>query len=315
MIPKILIIDKLHECILSGLREMGFEVDYLPEISNDEVYQCIPNYTGLILRSKMPIDAGLINRASKLRFIARAGAGVDEIDLTQFANRKITLLNAPEGNRDALAEHAMGLLLCLFNHIHIGNHQVANGIWTREANRGIEIAGKTIGIIGYGHMGEAFAQRLSSFSCKVLAYDKYRMGPFKFAEKVDLQDIFDRADILSLHLPLTSETKAMVGAKFLDSFKKPVYLLNTARGEIVELEALWESINSGNVLGAGLDVLENEKFETLTPQQKEVLTKLNSSGKVLFTPHVGGWTVESYRKISEVLLRKIEHWTYNASIS
>ena len=303
----------MHESIEPMLTEKGFEVDFKPDIAAEEVENYIAGYHGLILRSKIQVTKALIAKAPQLEFIARAGAGVDQIEEDYLKERNITLLNAPEGNRDALAEHVLGMTLCLLNHIHIAHQQVLQGLWQRESNRGREIAGKTFSLYGFGNMGQATAARLSGFSARVLAYDKYRSDiTTSLATLVDREQIFRDTDILSLHVPLTQETRNYFNIDFFNRFDKPIYLINTARGEILPMEDLLMAIRQGIVKGAALDVLENEKLHTLSPRQKENLDALANTGKVLFTPHVGGWSFESYQKINLVLANKIERLYHKA---
>lgn len=306
VVPKILIVDEMFPSILPLLKEKGFEVEYSPSINREGILDKIDAFQGIVIRSKTVLDQVLLSKATNLRFIARAGAGLDQIDLEEVKKRGIQLFNAPEGNRDAVAEHAVGMLLCLFNHLHLADQQVRSGKWDREGNRGLEIKGKTVGLIGYGNTGQAFAKRLSSFECQVLAYDKY--APAKsgsYATESTMEELFERADILSLHVPLTSETRLIVNETFLKRFKKDIFIINTARGEVIQLKALYQALQSGKVRGACLDVLENEKIGKLTPEQQETFDLLTQSTKVLFSPHVAGWTHESYHRINEVLVEKI----------
>lgn len=301
-----LIIDDIHTGIIPRLEALGFKVDYRPDIKRGEVLETIGNYSGIIVRSKTDLDEEFFNAAPRLKFIARAGAGLDQIDMQQVTDRNIAVVNAPEGNRDALAEHCMGMVLCLLNKIHIAHHQICGGTWNREANRGVEIAGKTVGIIGFGYMGQAFARRLTGFGCKILAYDKYKTGfSDGLIREVPLKEIFDTCDILSLHVPLTNETHGMVDAGFMSNFKKNIYIINTARGEILPLDNLKVQLLSGKIIGAALDVHEFEKKGQLTPHEEGLMDFLKSAENVLLTPHVGGWTFESYEKISQVLFEKI----------
>ncbi len=296
----------MHPGIEPMLIERGFEVDLVPSISKEEVFEIIPKYHGLVVRSKMTIGKELIDKAVNLEFIARAGAGVDQIEPETLAQRNITLLNAPEGNRDALGEHAVGMLLCMLNKIHIAHQQIMDGKWAREANRGYEIMGKTIGLIGFGNMGQSFAKKLQGFTSRIIAYDKYKADlKTSLAQMVDLSAILEESDILSIHVPLTPETKSMVNYEFLSTFSKPIFLINTSRGEVLPLKDLLKAINEGKVRGAALDVLENEKLDELSIEEAETLDALKATGKVLFTPHVGGWTFESYEKINLVLVDKI----------
>ena len=305
--PKILIIDLMHESIVPLLTHIGYEVAYEPAITVSEIHERISNYEGLIVRSKISINKDLIEKGTRLKFIARAGAGIDQVDETYLKARKITLLNAPEGNRVAVGEHTLGMLLCLMNKLNTANTEVKAGIWDREANRGFEISGKTIGIIGYGNMGQAFAKCLKGFDCRVLAYDKFKKDfSDEFAQEASLEELFETAEVLSLHIPLTSDSRNWADSTFFSKFKKPIWFLNTARGEIASFKAVAESINNGHILGAGLDVLENEKLKALSDEQRLYFNELVNAPNVLFTPHVAGWTHESYRKINEVLTQKIK---------
>lgn len=307
---KCLIIDKMHESIVPMLQELGYQVDYKPDIKRKEILEDIHEYCGLVVRSKTAIDAELIAKAIQLKFVARAGAGIDQLDVESLEQRNIIIVNAPEGNRDALAEHAVGMLLSLFNKIHLADRQVRSGIWDREGNRGVELKSKTVGLIGFGYMGRAFAERLASFGCDIIAYDKYLKNYGTPAvREVSLDDIWENADILSLHIPLTPETRAMVNNSFIDKFKKPIYLINTARGEIGPFESIYYGLSTGKILGAALDVLENEKIGQLSPEQKHHFEKIIQSERVIFTPHVAGWTFESYEKINQVLTEKIKELT------
>lgn len=303
---KIIIADNMHPSILTMLEESGFAHEYQPGITRAELLEKIGDFEGIIIRSKTVLDEEFLQKAGKLEFIARAGAGLDLIDIEAVEKRNIVLINAPEGNRDALGEHCIGMLLCLFNKINWADTEVRNGIWKREANRGVELMGKTVGLIGYGNMGRAFATRLSSFGVKVLAYDKYLDNySDQFAKEATLAQIYQEADILSLHIPLTDESKEWLDIDFFQRFQKDIFLINSARGEIVKLKDLWEAMQTGKVLGACLDVLENEKLDKLSEEQKSLYAELFRQKNILFTPHVAGWTHESYVKINEVLVKKI----------
>lgn len=303
---KCLIIDDLHGCIIPLLEQAGYAVDYRPGLSRPEVLSCVADYEGLIVRSKLAVDQELIDAAPNLRFVGRAGAGLDQLDIAALTARGIAILNAPEGNRDALAEHLVGMLLCLLNHIHRADRQVRAGEWDREGNRGVELMGKTVGLVGYGYMGQAFARRLSSFGVTVLAYDKYRQHyTDRYASAASMEELYDRVDVLSFHVPLTEETQYLVDKSYLDRFRKNIYLLNSARGKIMTLETVSQAIARGKVLGAALDVLESEPLQRLNSEQQRHFDALSKSGRTLFTPHVGGWTHESYEKISQVLAQKI----------
>lgn len=288
------------------LENLGFQTDYQPKISRAEIIEKLNNCVGLIIRSKTFVDAELLQNANNLKFIGRAGAGLDLIDIDYVKNKNIALFAANAGNRVAVAEHVLGMVLCLMNNILRADKEVRTGIWQREKNRGVELMGKTIGIIGYGNNGSETAKRFKAFGCKVLAYDKYKTGfSDEFVEEASMENIFNKAEILSLHIPLTPESNKLVNNEFLSRFKQKIFFVNASRGEIVSLEALADSLESGNVRGACLDVLENEKLQKLTPEQKVVFDKLTSSDRVIFTPHIAGWTFESYQKINEVLMEQI----------
>jgi D-3-phosphoglycerate dehydrogenase len=304
MNKKILIIDDLHPVFAEKARELGFEVDDRPLITREETLAIIHEYMGIAVRTKFSIDQELFTVATQLRFVARAGAGLDNIDIQAAAARNIQLMNAPEGNCDAVGEHAVGLLLALMNNFRQADQEVRNGVWDRESNRGYELKGKVVGIVGYGFMGQSFAKKLSGFGVKIIAYDKYKTGfSDDLVREVSMEEIVKHSDVLSLHIPLTSETKQMVDDEYLFHFKKPIFFINTARGEIVNTRAVLANIKTGKILGAGLDVLEAEKFPSLGEQPW--FEELKDNGRVILTPHVGGWTFDSYRKISEVLADKL----------
>lgn len=301
---KILIVDELHPVFKERAIALGYEVDDEPLFTRAQTLAAISAYQGIAVRTKFRIDQELMAAAPSLKFIARAGAGLDNIDEAYATSRNITLLNAPEGNMDAVGEHAIGLLLSLMNNFRNADQEVRNGIWDREGNRGYELKGKTVGIIGYGFMGKSFAKKLSGFEVNVIAYDKYKTGfTDAYAKEVSMEEIVRQSDVLSLHIPLTAETRQMLNEEYLFHFRKPFFFINTARGEIVNTAAVLSAIKSGKILAAGLDVLEVEKFPALADQQW--FSNLKDSGKVILTPHVGGWTFESYRKISEVLAEKL----------
>ena len=302
---RILIVDDLHPAFKQSAMEMGYDVDDLPMITRAETLSSIGEYVGIAVRTKFLIDKELLDLGSKLKFVARAGAGLDNIDEAYAAQKGIQLLNAPEGNRDAVGEHALGLLLSLMNNFRKSDMEIRNGIWDREGNRGYELKGKTVGVVGYGHMGQSFAKRLSGFGVEVIAYDKYKTGfSDDFAREVSMEEIVKHSDVLSLHIPLTSETRQMVNEEYFFHFRKPIFFINTARGEVVNTSAVLHAIAQGKILGAGLDVLQTEKFPALN--QQDWYPELAQCEKVLLTPHVGGWTFDSYRKISEVLAQKLK---------
>lgn len=305
-LPKVLIVDEMHPGLTDLLTAAGFDPDYQPFITREQVLSMIQNYDGLVVRSKLMVNRELIDRAKKLKFVARAGAGLDQIDYPYLTEKGIAMVNAPEGNRDALGEHTVGMLLSILHKLHTANNEVRSGVWQREANRGFELHGKTVGIYGFGFMGSAFAEKLSGFGCRVIAYDKYKA---KIAnpqvEQVDLRTFQQETEILSLHIPLTPETRFLFDDAYLDQFKKLRLILNTSRGEVLKLSGLIRLLETGQLIGAGLDVLENEKLSALTESQQEDFKKLLTFPNVILTPHVAGWTMESYQRINEVLLGKI----------
>jgi len=306
---KVLIVDSCHPVLKQKFEASGFVCDYFENITKDKALNIISQYDGLIIRSKFIIDKLFLDSAINLKFIGRVGAGLENIDV-QYANEKgIKCFNSPEGNRDAVGEHAAGMLLSLFNNLYNANTEVKAGIWDREKNRGIELKGKTIGIIGYGNMGSAFAKKLSGFEVKVISYDKYKVNYSDgYTIETDLQGIFENTDILSLHVPLTRETKNMVNDDFISNFKKDIYLINTSRGQVVDTKSLVKNLKSEKILGAALDVLEYEKstFENLFINDiPETFNYLIKCDKVLLSPHIAGWTHESNFKMADVLADKI----------
>lgn len=305
---KILIVDDLHENIFSMLAELGYEVNYQPNIKRPEILKIIKDYEGLFIRSKTKIDREFLSFCTKLEFIARAGAGLDLIDLQLVTERNIQVFAANEGNSDAVSEHVMGMILMLFNKLNFADAEVRQRIWNREGNRGIELCGMTFGIIGYGNMGKALSQRLIGFGVKVLAFDtdeKKITNEEFFAQKATMQEIFEQADVVSIHVPLTDDTRMMINDNFIANFEKPFFLINTSRGEVASTKSILNGLKSGKIRGACLDVLENEKLSQLTPEQDEIYTQLFQQKNVILTPHIAGWTVESYRKINEVLVSKL----------
>jgi D-3-phosphoglycerate dehydrogenase len=280
-----------------------------PTLAKEQFGKRLVATTGLLRVVKITFDKELIDKASKLKFIGRVGAGMENIDVEYAESKGIKCFNAPEGNRDAVGEHAVAMLLNLFNNLCRANMQVKNGIWKREDNRGTEIGGKTIGIIGYGNTGSAFARKICGFSAQILSYDKYKTNyEDGFTEETSLEKIFEETDILSLHVPLTEETTYMVNEQFLNKFKKNIYLINTARGKVVKTDDLARAMQNGKVLGAALDVLEYEKtsFEKLHfGDMPESMEYLIDSDSVILSPHIAGWTFESDYKLAKVLADKI----------
>jgi len=311
---KILFLDSNHPLLHETLQKAGHTCDLNYQWTKEEIINSIHLYDGIVIRSKIKITKEIIDKALKLKFIARAGAGMENIDVGYAESKGIRCLHAPEGNRDAVGEHAIGMLLSLFNNLCRANKEVREGKWIREGNRGIELMGKTVGIIGYGNMGSAFAERLKGFGVKVLVCDKYKNGfGNNFIIESSLDQIFEQADIISLHTPLTEETHYLINDSFINSFKKNIYIINTARGKCLNTADLVKNIKSGKVSGACLDVLEYEvvSFENLDAANlPEPFQYLIQSQKVMLSPHVGGWTIESNEKIARVLAEKIQTEVY-----
>jgi D-3-phosphoglycerate dehydrogenase len=306
---RVLVTDKAHPILEEKLREAGFACDVKPNLTYDELLSEVNNYDALVVRSKVNIDKNFISQARTIKCIGRVGAGMETIDVDYAEQNGIVCLNSPEGNRDAVGEHTIGLLLALVNKMATANVEIRNGLWKREENRGIEIKGRTVGIIGFGNMGSSFAKRLQGFECDIISYDKYKTGYApSYVEEIGLEELYSRADIVSFHIPLTDETHYMANESFFNSFAKPIYVLNTARGAVVKTVDLVEALKSGKVKGAALDVIEYEDMtkdgldiESLTDDFRYLL----SASNVLLTPHVGGWTVESKYKLAAVLADKI----------
>lgn len=313
---KILIIDDVHELLTNGLTALGFDVTYQPHATRNDLLHNITAYDGLVVRTKTRIDREVIERAAKLKFIARAGAGLDNIDEAAAAEKRISVFNAGEANADAVGEHTLGMLLSLFTKLNKADNEVRSGIWDREGNRGVELSGKTVGIVGYGNTGRAVAKKLKGFDVRILAYDKYVKGfGNKEVEECEMDVMFKEVDVITFHVPLTNETKLMVNNDYLQRFEKDIYLLNLCRGEVVQTTDLVSAIKSGKVKGVALDVLENEKLDKMNDKEKEWMAYLTSSNRTVLSPHVAGWTIESYRKISAVLLKKISDLNLNESVS
>lgn len=303
---KILLLDKNHPLITEQLLAKGFLLDEDFFSPYNEVLKKIANYDGIIIRSRIPLDRNFIEHAKNLKFIARVGAGMENIDV-EFAQKSgIKLISSPEGNRDSVAEHVVGMLLILMNRLFIASNEVKKGIWKREENRGDELLGKTFGIIGYGNMGKAVAKRLSGFGVKVIFHDLLPDLSDDFATQVSLETLQNEADIISLHLPITPETHYLVDAEFISKMKKDFYFVNTARGNNVKTSDLVSALKSGKIKGACLDVLEFEKasFENLEVENED-LNYLLASEKAIVTPHIAGWTIQSKEKLAQVIVEKI----------
>ena len=303
-------LDANHPLLVDQLESLGYNNFIDTESSKEEVEKKISIYDGLIIRSRFPIDKTFIDKAKNLKFIGRVGAGLETIDINYAKKKGIKLISAPEGNRNAVGEHTLGLLLGLLNKIRVADISVRNGKWLREPNRGIELEGKIIGLIGYGNMGKSFAQKLKGFDVEVLCYDiKNNVGD-ENAKQVTLNELKNSAEILSLHVPQTTDTKGMVNDSFISDFENPFWLLNTARGNCVVIKDLVKALKNNKILGAGLDVLEfeNSSFESLllTKNISHEMDYLIKSNKVLLTPHIAGWTNESKMKLAQVIVEKIK---------
>lgn len=296
---RILIADRAHEVLEERLREAGFTVNVEPEHDYESLAKAAQGCVGLVVRSKVIIDRGFIDRVPSLRCIGRVGAGMETIDVDYAESKGVRCLNSPEGNRDAVGEHAVGLLLALLCNIARADAEVRRGLWQREANRGLELGSLTVGIVGYGNMGQAFAKRLAGFGCRVVIYDKYKaIG--------SLEEVQREADVVSFHVPLTDETRHYLSAGFIEAMAKPFFVVNTARGAVVDTEALVQGLQSGKVRGAALDVLEYENMQAdglgAVPAPMRYLMQ---SPQTVLTPHVAGWTVESKYRLAAVLADKM----------
>ncbi len=309
MTKKILLLDLNHDDIKKELLNLNFEVHEDYTSSKPEIEKKIGKYEGVVIRSRFSIDKTFLDQATKLEFIARVGAGLENIDCDYAKKKGIHLIAAPEGNRDAVGEHTLGMLLSLMNYLNRADAEVRKGKWIREGNRGHEIMGKKVGLLGYGNMGKAFAKRLQGFDCRVICYDIKKNVGNQNAEQVDLETFFKETDVLSLHTPQTELTENMVNTKFIQSFKKEFYLINTARGKSVVTEDLVEALQSGKIIAAGLDVLEYEatSFEKLFEEKmSKAFQYLIHANNVLLTPHIAGWTKESKLKLAQTIVKKIK---------
>ena len=299
---KVLFIDTTHKYLIDQLEKKNIICDFEFSKTKSQIEKIIAKYDGIVIRSRFKIDKKFIDAAKKLKFIARAGSGLENIDTKYAEQKKIKCINAAEGNKQAVAEHALALILNLFNKINQANNELKSGKWLREENRGIELSGKKIGIIGFGNTGSSFVNLLKNFDLELLVYDKYKQN---YEYKSSLEEIFERAEILSLHVPLNDETKKYIDKSFINKMKKPFYLINTSRGQCVDTKALIRGIKENKVKGACLDVFEHEKTSFEKLKRNRDLTFLLNSNKTILTPHIAGWTTESYFKIAKILSEKI----------
>ncbi|HTJ13503.1 MAG TPA: NAD(P)-dependent oxidoreductase [Dinghuibacter sp.] len=303
---KVIITAKSHEILRERLPLHGYQVDYKPDITYDELKNSLDRVEGLIVSTRIPIDQPLLEAAQDLRWIGRLGSGMELIDVEFARSRGVKVVSSPEGNCDAVGEHALGMLLGLMNRIAWSHREVGEGLWKRDANRGWELGGRTVGIVGFGHTGAAFAKKLQGFDVTILAYDKYKSG---FARgnirEASLEQVCRYADVLSFHVPLTGETRHMADTALFRSLGQKPWVLNTSRGEVLRTTAVVQALKENRIAGAGLDVLENERPETYTPEEKAELQWLTGQSNVLITPHIAGYSHESFYKMSKVILEKL----------
>jgi D-3-phosphoglycerate dehydrogenase / 2-oxoglutarate reductase len=305
---KVLITDAVHPILIEGLTAANYHCDYEPNITYEKVFEKIEIYDGLIINSKILVNQEFINKATRLKFVARLGSGREVVDIPYAESKSIKVFFSPEGNSNAVAEHTVGMLLALANNLLRADREVRQMIWEREKNRGFELKGKILGIIGFGHTGAALAQKLSSFDVEILAYDKYKSGyssQYPYIKEVDLKTLQQRSDIISFHLPLTPETQYYCNKAFLEGCKDGVIIINTSRGIVVETQDLINALEQKKVKGACLDVFENEKVNTFNPIEYKMYQQLYQRDDIILSPHIAGWTVESKYLLAKKLLDKI----------
>lgn len=307
---KVLHLDTNHPLLIEEFSKMGFENHEDYTSSKEIIERKIKDYNGIVIRSRFPIDANFLDAASNLKFIGRVGAGMENIDVNYAKEKGIFLASAPEGNRNAVAEHSLGMLLALMNRLYKAHREVRKGEWNREGNRGVELDGKTVGIIGYGNMGKAFAKKLQGFDIEVICYDILGGVGDEYARQVGIMEFQQKSDVVSLHVPQTESTIGMVNSEFINAFQNSFWLLNTARGKCVVTKDLVKALKSGKILGAGLDVLEYEKksfdFEDWFMNKPKPFKYLRKANNVIMTPHVAGWSVESKEKLAQVIVDKVK---------
>lgn len=304
----VLITDAVHPSLVTGLRSLGYGVCYAPEITPEQTKKFIGEFNGIVINTRTAMDSTMLDQGEKLEFIARLGSGLDIIDRNYARIKGVKVYRSAEANSNAVAEHVMGMLLCLLRNIHRAREEMGDLLFRREANRGIEIEGKTVGIIGFGNNGTAFAEKFAGWKTKVLAYDKYRThyaGHLRFVEETTVERLIEESDIVSLHIPYTEETHHMVNERFLSGMKNKSILINSSRGKIVDTRALLKALDSSQISGACLDVFEKENPENFSPEEREMYRNLWNRPNIIVTPHIAGWTFESKRKIADNLLEKI----------
>ena len=302
-------VDKNHPILIEGLKKLGYKNDEHYNSDLNTILDIIKNYNGLVIRSRFEIDKNFIDKAKNLDFIARVGSGTENINISYANSKNISIINAPEGNKDAVGEHTLGMLLSLTRNLFNANESIKKGIWEREKFRGYEINGKTVGIIGYGNMGKSFADKLKGFNCNVICYDiKKNLGDMN-CNQVSLKKLRDESQIISLHVPYNLSTKKMINKDFINKMKNPFWLINTSRGNVINTDDVIESLKSKKILGAGLDVLEYESssFESIFKNNNPSLNYLLNAENVILSPHIAGWTYESHKKLAKVILDKIKN--------